>query len=68
MIGRIVAALAYGVGVALVCILIGILVSGIGQGPFNDVGQFFTNYAWIIGFVVAVLAFFGNWSLPRFGP
>jgi hypothetical protein len=67
MLGRLVIAVVYGIITALVCLLVGTLISSIGSGPFDTVGHFLSNYAWIIGALVALLAFFGGWALPSVG-
>lgn len=67
MLSRLVVAVVYGIFVALACVLLGSLVSSVGSGPFDTVGHFLTNYAWILGFLAALLAFFGGWGLPMIG-
>jgi hypothetical protein len=64
MLTRLVIAVVYGIIAALVCILLGTLISSLGAGPFDTIGYFLSNYAWIIGFLVALLSFFGNWGIP----
>ncbi len=64
MISRIVVAIVYGVIVALVLMLLGPLVASLGSGPFDVVGHWLSTYAWIIGFLVALLVFFGGVSFP----
>ncbi len=64
MISRIVIAAVYGIIVALVLMLIGPLIASLGSGPFDVVGHWLAAYAWIIGFLVAVVAFFRGSPLP----
>ena len=65
MISRLVVAVVYGVIVALVLMLIGPLIASLGSGPFDVVGHWMSAYAWILGFLVALLAFFGGATFPR---
>ncbi len=64
MIGRIVVAAVYGIIVALALTLFGPLIASLGKGPFDTLGNFLAAYAWIIGFLVALLAFFRGASFP----
>ena len=64
MIRRLIIALVFGIGTALLLLLIGPLVASIGSGPFDVVGHWLANFAWVIGFGVFLLAFFAGWSLP----
>jgi hypothetical protein len=67
MLSRLIVSIVYGIIAALVCLLIGLIIASIGSGPFDTIGHFLSNYAWIIGFLVALLAFFGGWSFPAMG-
>lgn len=64
MISRIVVAIVYGILVGLGCILFGGIIASLGSGPFDTVGHFLTTYAWVLGFLVGLLAFFGGASFP----
>lgn len=68
MLSRLVIAIVYGVIAALVLLLIGPVISSLGSGPFDVIGHWLAAYAWIIGFLVAVLVFFGGAVLPGVGP
>ena len=63
MIGRLISAAALGILVAIVLVLFGPLISSLGKGPFDILGGWLAAYAWIIGFLVAVIAFFRGWSV-----
>jgi hypothetical protein len=65
MIARVAIAAVYGIIVALLCLLGGGIIASLGSGPFDTVGHFLVTYAWVLGFLAFVLAFFGGASLPH---
>lgn len=65
MISRVIVAVVYGILVALLCVLFGGIIASLGKGPFDTVGHFLTDYAWILGFLVGLLAYFGGASFPN---
>ena len=66
MIGRIIYALALGIVVALVLLLIGTAIRDLGIPIFSTIGAFLEQWCWVIGFLAAVLSFFGS-GFPSLG-
>jgi uncharacterized Tic20 family protein len=60
MIGRLIYALAIGIVVALVLLLIGTVIQSLDIPIFSTIGAFLEQWCWVLGFLAAVLSFFGG--------
>jgi hypothetical protein len=58
MIGRIVHAVVIGALVGLGCLLLGMVLSSLNIPPVETVGDFLTQWCWVIGILVGLLTFF----------
>lgn len=63
MIGRLISALAYGLLVGIVVLVVGLVLGSVGVKPLAVLGGALVEFCWAIGLLVAILAFFGNWSI-----
>ena len=66
MIGRIVVAIVVGIIVGLVLLLVGTIIASLGIPIFSTIGKFLETWCWVIGFLAALLSFFGGYT-PRIG-
>lgn len=67
MIGRIVYAIAYGVMIGIVVFIVGVVLASVGPvKPLTALGDELQRFAWVIGFLAAVLSFFGG-GFPSIG-
>lgn len=64
MIGRLIVAIAYGVLVGIVVLIVGVVISTLGVAPLTALGHSLRDFCWAFGVIAAVVAFFGGWQLP----
>lgn len=57
MIARLVFAVAVGIGTALACLLLGLILSAIGVPIVTTIGDFLSRWAWVIGAVAGLISF-----------
>lgn len=67
MISRLIVAIAYGVFVAIVVLIVGVVIATLGVAPLTALGHALRDFCWAFGLIVGVLAFFGGASFPRWG-
>lgn len=64
MIGRIAIAVCYGLAAVILVYFLALLIDIANVHGLDPIARFLKEWAWAIGVIVGVLAFFGNARLP----
>lgn len=67
MISRLIVAIAYGVFVGIIVLIVGVVLVAVHVEPLTALGKALEQFCWAFGLIAGVLAFFGNASFPRWG-